>query len=237
VWNDAYRPLFMLTLIPGLAVVALLIFGLREPPVTTRAAKPFSLTLRPFDRRFRFYLVALALFTLGNASDAFLLVRAGELGVGVAWLPVLWCVFHIVKSSGSIVAGRWVDRIGPRPLILAGWLLYAAIYAAFAFADAAWHVWALFLTYGVFHALTEPAERAMVANLVGPENRGLAYGWYNFAIGIMTLPASLIFGWLYQQQGPLPAFGFGAGLAVASCAMLVAIRSPASTSEIHTPKG
>jgi MFS family permease len=142
-------------------------------------------------------------------------------------LPILWCAFHVVKSSGSLAAGAAVDRIGPRPLILAGWFVYAAVYLAFALATAAWHVWALFLTYGLFFALTEPAERTLAALLAGDEKKGLAFGWFNFAIGVAALPSSLIFGWIYEQFGAFAAFAWGAGLALAAALMLTVVRTKA----------
>jgi MFS family permease len=169
--------------------------------------------------------VALVIFTLGNSSDAFLLVRAGELGVPTALLPLLWCAFHLVKSGGNLLAGRAVDQLGPRPLILAGWMIYAAIYLAFAFIDAAWQVWIVFLAYGLFFALTEPAEKTLVTALVGAERKGLAFGWFNFAIGVSALPSSLIFGWLYERFGAVVAFGWGAGLAVVAALLLLGVPS------------
>ena len=223
--------MFLLTLVPGVLVVALLIFGLREakrepqdvaPRPSEEAINGGNLWTRSttFDRRFRLYLLALVVFTLGNSSDAFLLVRAGELGVATWLLPILWCVFHVVKSAGNMLGGRAVDRLGPRPLILGGWLYYAGIYLAFALATTAWQMWALFIAYAIFYAVTEPAEKTLVADLVGEDSRGLAYGWYHCALGIATLPASLIFGALYQVYGPLVAFGSGAGLALLAAMLL-----------------
>jgi MFS family permease len=223
-WPGQLRALFLLAIVPGLVVVAIALFGVVEQPIKTRKAPP-RLALAPLSRDFRWFLAALALFTLGNASDAFLLVRAGELGVPPAMLPVLWCVFHVVKSTGSLLAGRAVDAIGPRPMILAGWLVYAAVYLAFALASAAWHIWALFLVYGVFFALTEPAERTLAAALAGSEQKGLAFGWFNFAIGVAALPSSLLFGAIYQAFGPLAAFGWGAALATAAAALLARIKT------------
>lgn len=218
-----FRLLFGLTLLPGLVVVALLLFGLRESRTAAPAAGEFAWTLRRFDRGFRVYLLALFVFTLGNSSDAFLLVRAGELGVPHGLLPVLWCVFHLAKSGGNWLAGRFVFRIGPRPMILAGWGFYALVYVAFAMASAAWHIWVLFLLYALFYALTEPAEKTLVANLVGPQRRGLAYGWFNFAVGVGSLPASLIFGAIYQALGGVAAFSWGAALALAASLILAAV--------------
>lgn len=217
------RTLFGLSLLPGLALVTLLWFGLKEsaPAQPLIKHEPLRLTLKPFDSRFRGFLVALVLFTLGNSSDAFLLVRAEQLGVPVLWLPVLWCVFHIVKSAGNWWLGGLVDRFGPRWLIVLGWSWYAAVYLLFALATEAWHAWALFLLYAAFYALTEPAEKTLVANLVGHERRGLAFGWFNCAIGIATLPASVLFGVLYDRWGSLAAFGTGAGLSLAASLLLL----------------
>ena len=140
-------------------------------------------------------------------------------------LPILWCVFHVLRSGGNMIAGRAVDRIGSRPMILGGWVLYAGIYLGFAVASAQWHVWLLFAGYAAFYAFTEPAEKTLVANLVGPDQRGSAYGWFNAAVGIGTLPASLLFGWLYQAFGALAAFGTGAALALLAGLMVLSIRT------------
>ncbi len=236
---DALREVFLWTVAPGALVVLLLAFGLREPTSRRqteknsdaplggeppadqrRSAKASDWSLRPFDRRFRLYLIALVIFTLGNSSDAFLLVRAGELGVATWLLPILWCAFHVVKSAGNMLGGRLVDRFGSRPMILLGWVYYAGVYLAFALATAAWHAWLLFVAYAVFYAVTEPAEKTLVASLADQAHRGLAFGWFNCAVGIATLPASLMFGALYQAYGPLAAFGAGAALALVAAGLL-----------------
>jgi MFS family permease len=139
-------------------------------------------------------------------------------------LPILCFVFHLFKSDGNVIAGRLVDKVGSRPMILGGWTLYALIYLGFALASTQWHIWLLFIGYAAFYAFTEPAEKTLVANLVGQEQRGLAYGWYNAAVGIGTLPASLIFGAIYQGYGALAAFGFGAALALLAGLMLMGIQ-------------
>jgi MFS family permease len=227
-WPGQLRTLFLLTLVPGSGVVVLLVLGLREPAASSPQGR-LRLTLRPFGRDFRLLLLALVVFTLGNASDAFLLVRAGELGVPTPQLPILWCLFHVAKSAGTLLAGRAADRLGPRPLILVGWGVYALIYLAFGVATSAWHVWALFLGYSLFYALTEPAEKAMIADLVGGERKGLAFGWYNFAIGLAALPSSLIFGALYEAYGAPLAFGWGAALAGVAALMLAGIGRGSTT--------
>ena len=113
----------------------------------------------------------------------------------------MWFVFHVAKSAGNMIVGRLVERLGARRLIIAGWVAYAAVYFGFALATEAWHAWALFMSYAVFYALTEPPEKTLVAQLVPGERKGLAYGWYNFAIGVAAMPASVLFGYLYKDYG------------------------------------
>jgi MFS family permease len=224
IWPGDLRTLFVFSIVPGLSVVLMLIFLLREPPATQPPKEKLNLTLAPFDQNFRRYLLALVIFTLGNSSDAFLLVRAGELGVSTQALPLLWCVFHITKSTFNIILGQAADRFGARPLIYLGWLIYAFVYVGFGLATNAWQVWCLFLCYAVFYGLTEPSEKAFVTEIVGNENRGLAYGWYNFSIGIAMLPASLIFGAVYQYFGPLASFGGGAAMAFIAAMLLTGVK-------------
>jgi MFS family permease len=232
-WPEQLRLMFVLTIVPGLAVMALLIFGLREtgPRLKKPPAEHFILSLAPLDGNFRVYLLSLAIFTLGNSSDLFLLAQAGALGATSATKVSLWFAFHVVKSAGNMLAGRAVPRLGTRPMIFAGWTVYAAVYVGFALSSQLWHVWALFMAYAVFYALTEPSEKTLVAQLTSGVGRGLAYGWYNFAIGIMLLPASLLFGWLYDAFGALAAFGTGAGLALVAAVLLVFVRIPPRSSD------
>lgn len=225
------RILFFLAAIPGGVVLLLIIFGLRERDVVAKldTAQPTKreqlVPLNRFDSRFRWYLLSLLLFTFGNSSDTFLLVRAGELGAPLYMLPVLWCAFHVVKSGANIYAGRLSDRIGAKRPIVVGWLAYAAIYVAFGFATSAWQAWALFLAYGFFYAVTEPAEKKLVVQLVGEHRRGLGFGWYHFTLGIAALPASLLFGWLYQTYGAPVAFTTGALLSVTASMVLTKVKS------------
>jgi len=242
-WPGQLRTMFLVTIVPGLLVLGLLVLGLRErrvksggelgadcgePEVPALDSQPSTLDSSPalnyFDANFVRYLLALVVFTLGNSSDAFLLVRAEELGVPIAALPLLWFAFHVAKSGGNLAAGQLVDRVGTRAPIYFGWMMYASVYLGFGFATAAWHAWALFLVYAVFYALTEPAEKKLVTELVGADRKGTAFGWYNFAIGISALPSSLIFGALYESFGPVVAFGWGAGLAIVAAALLMTVR-------------
>lgn len=241
------RELFLWAVVPGALAVAMVIFGVREEPrrrpapappepaaspesdveagADRLAGSPGATLTRHLPGRFWTFLAVIFVFTLGNATDAFLLLRATELGVPVALVPILWAALHLVKAAASTPGGALSDRLGRRPLIVAGWLLYAAVYAGFVFAAKAWHVWALFLVYGVYYGLTEGAERALVADLVGAERRGAAFGWYHLAVGVGALPASILFGWLWSAWGPGVAFGVGAGLALAAAAGLAVLRA------------
>jgi sugar phosphate permease len=216
------RTLFLLTIVPGLVILGMLWAGLREADVVAppRHATP-SKSRTPLRGKFRLYLIALAIFTLGNSSDAFLLVRAAELGVPTALLPVLWCAFNVTKSLTTYAAGGLVDRVGSRLPMIGGWIIYAGVYIAFALATEAWQVCVLFLVYALFDALTEPAEKTLVAELVPGDQKGQAYGWYSFTIGVTALPASLMFGALYEAYGPMASFGTGAALAMVAVVPLL----------------
>jgi predicted MFS family arabinose efflux permease len=231
VWPNALRSLFLLTAIPGAIVVLMLWCGLREPEQHGSESMPGSSTPTPFDKNFIRFLIAMLLFTLGNSSDAFLLVRAEEVGVPVVYLPLLWAVFHVAKSAGNLVAGSWVDRIGPRTMLLFGWAFYATIYLAFAVATSRTAIIALFVAYAAYYALTEPAEKTMVSMLVPRGRRGTAYGWFHGAIGFAAFPSSMIFGGLYERWGYTAAFGFGALQSVIAMSVLLAVRSPSATAD------
>jgi MFS family permease len=178
----------------------------------------------PLPRRFWMVLLPILLFTLGNSTDAFLLLRASQLGVPTALVPLLWVALHVVKSASSTPGGALSDRFGRRPLIVAGWGLYAAVYAGFAMATAPWHAWALFAVYGVVFGLTEGTEKALVADLVPSTQRGTAFGWYHGLVGVAALPASVIFGVVWDAYGAPAAFAMGAGLAVVAAVVMGGLR-------------
>ena len=220
-----FTKIFLLASIPALAAVVVVTFFVRESPRTARPCGPAfttgSLTLRGFDRNFKGFLLIIALFTLSNSSDAFLLLRAQSAGVSVASIPLLWAMLHVVKVLSSLVGGDLSDRLGRRRLIVSGWILYAAVYAGFAFVSNNISVWILFLIYGIYFGLAEGAEKALVADLVRPEQRGTAYGLYNLAFGITVLPASLLMGGLWSWRGPRLAFLVSAGLGAAAALLLM----------------
>jgi MFS family permease len=211
------RTVFWLAAIPGVLSFIVLVVFVREiqRPAAAPAGTGPDLTL-PLGAPFWRVLGVIFVFTLGNSTDAFLLLRANQLGVAVALAPILWAALHVVKSLSSTPGGALSDRIGRRPTLIMGWVLYAAVYFGFARATEAWQAWALFGVYGVFFGLTEGAERALMADLVIPERRGTAFGWYNLAIGLGALPASLLFGWVWDHAGAPTAFVMGASLALAA---------------------
>lgn len=229
--GGALRPVFALAAVPGLLAVLVVALRVRERTAPAAGADTGAALERPglrgLDARFLRYLAVVFVFTLGNASDAFLLLRAGDLGVGLEFVPLLWALHHVSKATWSVPGGALADRIGPRRAIVAGWAVYAATYAGFAYADRAWHAWALFLVYGLFFGLTEAPEKALVAALSAPGRRGRAYGAFHFAIGIGALPASLLFGWIWHAFGAPAAFLVGGALAlVAAVALALAVPAP-----------
>ena len=223
------RTVFLFAALPGVLSVIVLVLGVRETPRHARAASATKRAGVPsldvsLGRAFWTFLACVLLFTLGNSTDAFLILRANQLGVSVALIPILWAALHVVKSAASVPGGALSDRFGRKPLILAGWAVYAAVYIGFGRATETWHAWALFLAYGTFFGLTEGTQAALIADLVGQARRGTAYGWYYLAVGIGALPASVLFGLIWDRVSPRAAFDVGAGLAFAAALVLLAVR-------------
>lgn len=212
------REVFLWAALGGVAAIALTL-ALREPeraaPVSVTR---FSWTLQGLPRPFQRYLLVLGLFTLGNSSNMFLLLRAREMGLAEYQVPLLWALVALIAAVGSTPLSALSDRFGRVRLIVGGWLVYAGFYLLLGFSSHALLLWPLFALYGLFMAATEGVEKALVADLVPSEVLGTAYGWFNMIAGILLLPASILFGWLWQQAGALVAFGFGAG-----CALLAAL--------------
>jgi MFS family permease len=227
--EQALRNVFWLAAVPGLIAMIILIVVVRDVPRRDTGDKASEASLSTMGggltKRFWAYIVVVLVFTLGNSTDAFLLLRANQLGVPVAMAPILWALLNFVKSATGTYGGQLSDTLGRKPLIVGGWLLYAAVYFAFGWAAAAWQAWALFAVYGIFYGMTEGTEKALVADIVPRARRGSAFGWYNLAIGLGALPASLIFGAIWDRAGAPSAFVFGATLALVA-ALLMAVVAP-----------
>lgn len=213
------RQVFWLAALPGLAAVLLIVWKVREVEKPSRTSGRVRLACIPAGP-LRRYLAVLFLFTLGNSSDAFLLLKAGHLGVPALRIPLLWAFFHLVKMLSSMPFGSLSDRVGRRGVILAGWAVYALSYLGYGLAANEVQIWLLFALYGLFYGLTEGVEKAFLADLADPSLRGAAFGWYNFAVGAGALPASLLFGAIWQRWGGVAPFLVGASLAALAALLL-----------------
>jgi MFS family permease len=238
--RSTFQSVVLISILPSVVAVLILAFGAHdvpvkkaESPVVGDAAAPIgesvpakaSLWRVPGFRRF---IVLLVIFTLGNSSDAFLILRARTTGLSVAGVLGMMITFNLVYSVLSTPAGSLSDRVGRRSLLIAGWGVYALVYLGFAAAKNSWQAWALMGVYGIYYGLSEGAVRAFVADLVPAANRGTAYGTLHTAIGFSVLPASLIAGLLWQGAGnwnglgPSAPFYFGALMAVIAAVGLYA---------------
>jgi MFS family permease len=197
----------LVSIIPGVLGVLVLALGAAEVTGTGTGVEVKRFSLKDMDPRFKYFVFVLVLFTLGNSSDAFILLRGQERGLSILGVMGMSLTFNAIYTVFAGPLGAWSDSVGRRRLMLIGWLAYGLVYLGFAFSKTGWQVWALFGLYGLYYAATEGAARALVADLVPPAQRGGAYGLYNAAIGITVLPASLIAGLLWQGFGAWTGFG------------------------------
>ena len=227
-----YQRVFLYASIPVVIGLFVIVFFVKESEkelATTIEPPKIKLSLKEFDGNFKRLLIVVALFTLSNSTDAFLLLRAEQAGIAPPVLPLLWMFLHLSKVFSSLVFGDLSDKLGRKNLIFTGWILYALVYAGFAFVGEAWQVWALFLVYGLYFGLTEGVEKALVADLVPKEKRGTAFGFYNLAFSITVFPASIIFGALWTTFGAETAFLTSAAISVCAAAMLLTVQTRRSS--------
>jgi len=211
----SYHWLVLVGVVPAVAAVVVLLLFVRERKKASPPAQPGSpkVGLAAFDGRFKLFLVVMALFTLGNSSDFFVILRAQNLGSSVVGVVLMLVVFNIAYAVSALPAGVLSDRLGRRRVIIIGWAIYALVYLGFALASELWQVWLLFAGYGLYYGVVEGVARAFVADLVPEARRGTDYEFYNGVVGVALLPASLIAGWLWQAVSPAAPFYLGAGLA------------------------
>jgi len=233
--RSTFQNIVLVSTIPAVLAVLSLAVGAKDVAVTSHRAAP-KYTLRSMGKPFTIFLVIVSIFTLGNSSDAFLVLRAQNLGISVMGILMMLVVFNLVYSLVATPAGSRSDRVDRRRLIIAGWLVYAVIYFGFALAQAGWQIWLLYATYGLYYGMAYGTANAMVADLV-PENlRGTAYGTYHAVVGLLAFPASLIAGILWQGVGAWSGFGpsapflFGGTLALLA-ALLLAVWMPKARPE------
>jgi MFS family permease len=212
-----YQWLVLVGIVPAVLAVLVLLFFVHERKESpsggvSRKLPRVGLTTG-FNTRFKLFLAVMAVFTLGNSSDFFVILRAQNLGSSVLYVTLMLVLFNITYAITSLPAGVLSDRLGRRRVIAVGWAIYALVYLGFALASSLWQVWLLFACYGVYYGVVEGVARAFVADLVPEEKRGTAYGLYHGVVGITLLPASLIAGWLWQAYSPAAPFYFGAALA------------------------
>lgn len=212
-----FQTVVLISIVPAALAVGVLALGAREAAARPNGKVPL-LSLRGMDGRFKIFLAIVVLFTLGNSSDSFIILRGQERGLSVLGIMGMLLTFNAIYTVFAGPLGALSDRIGRRRLIIGGWAAYGLVYLGFALVQTGWQVWALYALYGLYYAAAEGAAKALVADLVRPEQRGTAYGLYNAAVGLAALPASVIAGVLWQGLGAWGGFGaaapflFGAGM-------------------------
>lgn len=236
-----YQNVFLFASVPVVLGLLVIIFAVKEKRGEHVESEPPSLSLKGFDGNFKRFLLVIALFTLSNSTDAFLLLRASDTGITPVMLPLLWMTLHVSKVVSSLIGGDLSDKLGRKKLIISGWLIYAAVYAGFAFVNSAGQTWALFIIYGAYFGLTEGVEKAFVADMVPDKKRGTAYGLYNLAFGITVFPASLLFGLVWyvgdkfgDQLGARIAFLASSCVSVAAIFLLTTISSKSPNHSIES---
>lgn len=235
-----YQWLVLVGIIPAVVSVIMLLIFVSEKTTTNstqnRTPRLFSSeSINSFDIRFRIFLVITAVFTLGNPSNFFMILRAQNMGASVFTVTLMLVAFNIVYVIVALPAGILSDKLGRRRVIAIGWLIYALVYLGFAMASSMWQIWALFAGFGIYNAILEGVARAFVADLVPEDKRGTAYGLYYGITGIILLPSSLLAGWLWQAISPAAPFYLGAGLAfLAMLGLMVLIREKRPT--LSNPK-
>lgn len=227
-----YRTIFWIAVIPGILSVLTLILFVKEIPA--KISSSFLIEDPPpkpiFFEGFKRFLTVMAIFELANFSYALFILRAADLGVALALIPIVYLIYNIFYSSFSTPVGQFSDRIGRKKILLLGFLIFSLMNFGFAFSTLAWQAWVLFAVYGLAVAIVETIPRAMVSDFVPSQNRATAYGVYHTMVGLVTLPASAIAGLFWDFIGPRIAFSYGAVLAVVASFFLLVLVPESRTS-------
>lgn len=225
---SVYHIVLLVSAIPLLATLGILTTRVREIPRAEVRAQTAAGAKKKMPPIFFVFLGIVVLFTLGNSSDAFLILRAQNLGVSLVGIPLVIALFNLVYALGAVPFGSLSDRIGRIPTLAMGWLAYSLTYLGFAMATHAATVWFLYILYGIYYATSEGVARAFLADIVGFGHRGRAFGIYGMTVGLTTLPASFLAGFLWDRSGPQAPFFFGAALSATAVLLLVAVHSAIS---------
>jgi MFS family permease len=223
---STFRTIVIISVFPAALAVLALAIGVKETSKKKQHTMP-KFAFKSLGKPFMTFMLIVAIFDLGNSSDAFLVLRAQERGLNILGILGMLITFNLIYTLISTPAGALSDRIGRRRIIVAGWLIYAAIYLGFALARTGVHIWLLYVIYGLYYGLAYGTSKAMVADLVPEALRGTAYGTYNGILGILDLPASVIAGILWQGFGTWQGFGaaapfyFGAGMALLAVILML----------------
>ncbi len=216
---ETYHWLVLVGIVPAVLAVLVLLFFVREGRKKAQTKDDDQAGVEQgrnkagFDIRFKLFLAVMAVFTLGNSSDFFVILRAQDLEAPLVQVTLMLVLFNVTYAAVSWPAGRLSDKLGRRRIITIGWAIYALVYLGFALSTSLWQIWLLFAAYGIYYGIVEGVARAFVADLVPAEKRGTAYGFYHGVVGMTLLPASLIAGWLWDAVNPAAPFYLGAGLA------------------------
>lgn len=220
-WETNYRLVFWLSILPGIVAVFLIAFYITPDKPDQRIGKTISWSLQGFNRRFVQFLLVIGLFSLGNSSNAFLILKAQQGGMTPAWISVVYLVFNVAYALLSVPGGLLSDRVGRPWVIVGGFSLFALVYAGFAVADNPWPIAALFVLYGCYMGVTDGVQRAYLATLVSEQQMATGFGLYHMVVGLAILPASVLAGLLWDHISPSAPFWFGSGMAALALLLFI----------------